>query len=1708
MLNRVYIFSSIISAIILNFCSFGQTPNTWTQKANLGGSARVYSVGFSIGSRGFIGTGISTSSELTDFWEYDTAFNAWTQRANFPGSGTNAGVGFSIGSKGYVGTGMGNGHLHNDFWEYDTTSNNWTQKAPVGGSKRFWAVGFSIGSKGYIGTGVDTNSSYLNDFWEYDPIVNTWTQKSNFGGAPRCSAVGFNIGSKGYIGTGDASGYTRDFWEYNPSTDSWTQKADFGGTPRWAAGGFSIGGKGYIGAGAAIGNSNDFWEYDNNNNTWSQKASFVYPQRQYPVGFSIGARGYLGTGIDIPSYRNDFWEYIPCASPQPPTNTTPVANQTICSGNNTVLSASGTGTLGWYSATTGGAWLGGGPNFTTPILTGDTAFYVQDSTCGASATRTRIAVVVNETLHVSVSITASANPVCTGVPVIFSATPTNGGGGSSFQWKVNGSNAGTNNSTFTYALLNNDQVQCILTSNISCPTGNPATSNTITMTILARPQGLLTDTTKVCGTTAILDAGSGFNSYLWNSGQTTQTISVQTGGLYTCEISNNTCSSIDTTFLDLTSVVIHPSDTTLCGIQPITLSATITGGNDYCSAMYFPANLQNGLQGYYPFCGNANDASINNRNGTVFGPQLANNRYGQINSAYYFNGNNQYIALPSSFTFINDLSISFWIKTNAVCNFSWPSDMFLIDRDICYSNPDWSIGMGDGGKIRFNTGTSSSDFPFYSTIDINDNQWHNIVIVKDGTENMRYIYIDGLLNTSSSFTGTFSNNNMPIFIGTSVCNTFSHIFFQGSMDDILFYNRVLTPSEIIQLNASTSFLWSTGSSASSISVTPISTASYWVRMNDGVMTCGDTMTITVEPTMPVSVSVTASANPVCTGVSVTYSATPTNGGYTPLYQWKVNGTNVGTNSATYSYFPVNNDAVTCVLTSNINCSIGNPATSNTVTMTVTTGSATITADYCNQNGNVVLSTGSYASYLWSTGDTSQTITINQPGIYTITTFDNLSCRSQGSIDVGTELVNNGEFSAGNTGFITDYTYNFINDGGYWITSNANMQHYAFFGMDHTNPGTGLFMSVNGFSIVPQWTVWQETVAVVPNTTYYFSFYTRSMNNFGAAVQANLRYSVNGTMLDTTGHIPPGINNPSGPFVWLRFSSSWNSGTDTSAILNITDLETNSWTNDFGLDDISFSTLPPRVHVISSNNTPICSGNTINLVANPTGGTYPLTYFWSGPGAFISTLQNPSLANAIPGMGGYYRVTVTDAQGCVAIDSTHVVVNPIPLPVITGPSNACSNSSGNIYRTQTGMTGYVWSVSAGGTITDGGNAISDTATIIWNTAGIQTVSVNYSNTNGCTAFSPTSYGVTITPSLPVSVSISVSNNPVCSGIPVTFTAIQENGGITPSYQWKVNGINAGTNNSTYSYTPNNNDIVTCIMTSDASCASGNPATSDSITMLFGSIPIVTFVPCFDTITTIGARPIKLKGGIPLGGIYSGSGVNSSTGIFDPTTAGFGTKVITYAYTNSALCTASNNLHIIVQSTPVFTCGNPLTDIRDNKLYPTILIGSQCWLASNLNYGTAITSSQDQRDNCVAEKYCYNDDPINCNNQGGLYQWDELMQYDDTPSDQGFCPPGWHIPTENDWNTLFANYGNNAFAGSPLKNSGYSGFNSLFSGARHVNSGWDFEGFATFFWSSTPYSDTQAWAHGLNVVDPSVSLYPSLRLNAFSVRCLQDYASMKN
>ncbi|MGA2824467.1 MAG: FISUMP domain-containing protein, partial [Bacteroidales bacterium] len=284
--------------------------------------------------------------------------------------------------------------------------------------------------------------------------------------------------------------------------------------------------------------------------------------------------------------------------------------------------------------------------------------------------------------------------------------------------------------------------------------------------------------------------------------------------------------------------------------------------------------------------------------------------------------------------------------------------------------------------------------------------------------------------------------------------------------------------------------------------------------------------------------------------------------------------------------------------------------------------------------------------------------------------------------------------------------------------------------------------------------------------------------------------------------------------------------------------------------------------------------------------------------------------------------------------------------------------------------------------------------------------------------------------------------------------------------------------------------------------GNGASSPAFPILVNPKPFISYIMCTDSITIPTARIIQLKGGIPLGGTYTGTGVNPATGTFNPAAAGIGAHIITYSYTNVNSCVNSASHIITVINPDLFICGGNLKDVRDNKLYNTVLIGTQCWMAESFNYGTAIVSTQDQFDNCTPEKYCYGDNPANCSNYGGFYQWDELMAYSVVSGSQGICPPGWHVPTEAEWTLLFSNYINNGFAGSALKATGYSGFDALIDGVNFFNRGYSFNNFAGFYWSSDSQGAYKAWAHAMNSFNSSVSFYPSSRSNAFSVRCIKD------
>jgi uncharacterized protein (TIGR02145 family) len=207
---------------------------------------------------------------------------------------------------------------------------------------------------------------------------------------------------------------------------------------------------------------------------------------------------------------------------------------------------------------------------------------------------------------------------------------------------------------------------------------------------------------------------------------------------------------------------------------------------------------------------------------------------------------------------------------------------------------------------------------------------------------------------------------------------------------------------------------------------------------------------------------------------------------------------------------------------------------------------------------------------------------------------------------------------------------------------------------------------------------------------------------------------------------------------------------------------------------------------------------------------------------------------------------------------------------------------------------------------------------------------------------------------------------------------------------------------------------------------------------------------------------------------------------------------------------------LECTSTFICGDNLVDSRDSKSYKTIQIGTQCWMKENLNIGTRIIGATNQSDNATIEKYCYNDDEANCSVYGGLYQWNEAMQYVTTEPAKGICPTGWHIPTEGDWSGLTTYLGGVAVAGGKMKETGLThwatpntsatnsvGFTSLGAGFKYYTNGtYYYMTNRTYYWSSGQYNASDAYTRTTFYNQTAAGFGSFFKTSGSSVRCIED------
>ena len=220
---------------------------------------------------------------------------------------------------------------------------------------------------------------------------------------------------------------------------------------------------------------------------------------------------------------------------------------------------------------------------------------------------------------------------------------------------------------------------------------------------------------------------------------------------------------------------------------------------------------------------------------------------------------------------------------------------------------------------------------------------------------------------------------------------------------------------------------------------------------------------------------------------------------------------------------------------------------------------------------------------------------------------------------------------------------------------------------------------------------------------------------------------------------------------------------------------------------------------------------------------------------------------------------------------------------------------------------------------------------------------------------------------------------------------------------------------------------------------------------------------------------------------------------------------------------DNEGLINSTTQIVTifkpCPESPTVSWHGQTYNTVLIETQCWMQENLNVG--IMRHGPHSDNGIIEKRCYHNIVQNCDTSGGLYQWEEMMQYVLYEGSQGICPDGWHIPSYGEWKTLRNNHGGILSAGGKLKEAGTIHWDSPNAGATNVSgfsalpAGFSWKdvyeefhyqasGMGTIFWSSTNDNGIFFSTHGLSYIVESFEPWSSANYEekGYSVRCIKN------
>jgi hypothetical protein len=527
------------------------------------------------------------------------------------------------------------------------------------------------------------------------------------------------------------------------------------------------------------------------------------------------------------------------------------------------------------------------------------------------------------------------------------------------------------------------------------------------------------------------------------------------------------------------------------------------------------------------------------------------------------------------------------------------------------------------------------------------------------------------------------------------------------------------------------------------------------------------------------------------------------------------------------------------------------------------------------------------------GCTSITSTANANNVCVGGTINLTSSINLNNANPVRQLVSNGDFVSGSVnGFSTD-----VPSGSFGFTTNPQFANGSWvWGTDNTT-GSGNMMWFSDDNAASNRRQWFNTYTVVPNTTYTLSFWVRNVWSGGS--NPTLFWTVNGTQVGST--ISPAFGSN-----WVQLSTTWNSGSNTSATFAVV-LQTNSWSFDFALDDISIT------------------------------GT-ETSYQWSGPNSYSSSSQNNNLTNAISSMAGTYNVITSAGNGCTSSSNVNVVVSPTNTVTSGATRTLCINTalSPAITHTTTGATGIgtVTGLPAGVTAAWASNTI----TISGTPSASGTFNYTIPLTGGCGAVNATgtitvTANNTLTTNATRTLCINTALSPTITHTTTGATGIGAATGLPAGVTatWASNTITISgtpTASGTFNYTiPLTGGCGTVNATGQIIVTSNRTVTSNAARTLCINSALSPAI----THTTTGATGIGTATGLPAGvtatwasNTITISGTPTASGTFNytiPLTGGCGninaTGTITVTANNTVTTNASRTLCINTALSPTIT-----------------------------------------------------------------------------------------------------------------------------------------------------------------------------------------------